>query len=51
LPEKRLAHLKSVSSKRKKTAFKNIINKTGNKKDLLYVGGLSEDIIKKNLDE
>lgn len=45
IPEKRLSHLKMVSFKRKKTAFENIINKTGDKNDLLYIGGLSKDII------
>lgn len=44
LPDQRLAHLKTVALKRKKTAFKKIVEKTGNKKDLLYVGGLSEGI-------
>ncbi len=51
LAEQRLAHLKSVALKRKKTAFKNIVEKTGNKKDLLYVGGLSEGITDKLLED
>jgi len=42
LPDQRLAHLKSVALRRKKTALKNIVEKTGNKKDLLYVGSLPE---------
>jgi coenzyme F420 hydrogenase subunit beta len=44
LPDQRLAHLKRVALNRKKTAIKNIVEKTGNKKDLLYLGGLSEGI-------
>lgn len=47
LPGQRLAHLKTVALKRKKTAFKSITDKTGDKKDLLYVGGLSEGIADK----
>jgi len=49
LPEQRLAHLKTVALNRKKTALKNIVEKTGNEKDLLYVGGLSEGIADKLL--
>jgi len=44
LPDQRLAHLKTVALKRKKAALKNIVEKSGNKKDLLYVGGLPEGI-------
>jgi coenzyme F420 hydrogenase subunit beta len=44
LPDERLSHLKAVALKRKKAAFKNIVEKTGNKNDLLYVNGLSKDI-------
>jgi len=44
LPDQRLNHLKTVALNRKKTAIKNIVEKTGNKKDLLYLGGLSEGI-------
>ena len=44
LPDQRLAHLKTVALKRKKAALKKIVEKTGNKKDLLYMGGLSEGI-------
>ena len=50
IPEKRFAHLKSVSSKRKKTAFSNIIKKTGNKKDLLYIGGLNQEVLNEYLE-
>jgi len=49
LPEQRLAHLKTVALNRKKTALKNITEKTGSKKDLLYVGGLSKGIADKLL--
>ncbi len=51
LPEQRLAHLKTVALNRKKTALKNIIEKTGSEKDLLYVGGLSEGIADKLLED
>jgi hypothetical protein len=44
LPDERLSHLKAVALKRKKAAFKNIVEKSGSKKDLLYVSGLSKDI-------
>jgi coenzyme F420 hydrogenase subunit beta len=47
LPEWRLSHLKTVALNRKRTAFKNITEKTGDKNDLLYVGGLSEGVIDK----
>jgi coenzyme F420 hydrogenase subunit beta len=50
LPDERLAHLKGVALKRKKAAFKNIVEKTGSQKDLLYVGGLSKDITDKILE-
>lgn len=50
LPEKRLSHLKTSALNRKKTAFKNIVGRTGNKKDLLYVGGLSEDLVEQLLE-
>lgn len=45
LPDKRVNHLKASALKRKKTAFKNIVERTGNKEDLLYVGGLSEGAV------
>lgn len=51
LPEQRLTHLKSVALKRKKTAFKNIVERTGSKENLLYVRGLHEDITSKFLEE
>jgi len=51
LPDQRLAHLKAVALKRKKTAFKSIIEKTGNKKDFLYVGGLSKGVADKLLED
>jgi coenzyme F420 hydrogenase subunit beta len=44
LPEDRLSHLKMVALKRKKTALKNIIEKTGDKNNLLYIGNVSETI-------
>jgi coenzyme F420 hydrogenase subunit beta len=50
LPDQRLAHLKTVSFNRKKVAFKNITEKTGSKKDLLYVGGLSRGTVEKILE-
>jgi len=42
LPDQRLAHLKSNALKRKKTALENIVERTGNKNDLLYVGNLPQ---------
>lgn len=51
LPEQRLMHLKSVALKRKKTAFAKIVEKTGSRNNLLYVGGLREDIVSKFLEE
>ena len=51
LPDQRLAHLKTVALNRKKTALKNIVEKTGSKKDLLYVGGLSKGIADKLLED
>jgi coenzyme F420 hydrogenase subunit beta len=50
LPDQRLAHLKTVALNRKKTALKNIARKTGNKKDLLYVGGLPEGMAERLLE-
>jgi coenzyme F420 hydrogenase subunit beta len=44
LPDERRSHLKAVALKRKKAAFKNIVEKSGSKKDLLYVSGLSQEI-------
>ena len=49
LPDERLAHLKSVAVKRKKTALKNIVEKTGDTNNLLYVGNVSETITRKLL--
>jgi coenzyme F420 hydrogenase subunit beta len=49
LPDERLTHLKTVAFRRKKTALRNIVEKTGNKRNLLYVGGLSEDFTDKLL--
>jgi len=51
LPEQRLAHLKAVALERKKTALRNIVDKTGDKKDLLYVGGLPEGMADKLLED
>jgi coenzyme F420-reducing hydrogenase beta subunit len=42
LPHQRLAHLRAVALNRKKTALRHIVEKTGDKRDLLYVGGLPE---------
>jgi len=42
LPDQRLAHLKSIALKRKKTALENIVERTGDKNDLLYVGNLPQ---------
>lgn len=50
LPDHRLVNLKKAALKRKKTAFQNIVAKTGNDKKLLYLGGLSESIAEKYLD-
>lgn len=50
LPDQRLAHLKTVALNRKKTALKNIARKTGDKKDLLYVGGLPEGMAERLLE-
>ena len=51
IPEARLNHLRTVASKRKKTAFKNIINKTGDEKDLLYINSMNKEVIQKYMDE
>ena len=50
LPDKRLSHLKASALKRKKTAFKNIVERTGNKEDLLYLRGLSADMVERLLE-
>lgn len=42
LPDQRLAHLRAVALNRKKTALRHIVEKTGDKRDLLYLGGLPE---------
>jgi len=44
LPDQRLAHLKSIALKRKKTALENIVERTGDKNDLLYVGNLPQGV-------
>lgn len=51
LPDQRLSHLKSVALKRKRTAFKNIFERTHDKANLLYVGGLTKDLIEKFLED
>ncbi len=51
LPDQRLAHLKAVAFNRKKTALKNIVDKTGEKKNLLYVAGLSQGIADRLLED
>jgi coenzyme F420 hydrogenase subunit beta len=45
LPEERLNHLKGAALKRKKRAIKNIVERTGSKKDLLYMGGIPERLV------
>jgi coenzyme F420 hydrogenase subunit beta len=50
LPDKRLSHLKASALKRKKTAFKNIVERTGDKEDLLYIGGLSKGLVEQLLE-
>jgi coenzyme F420 hydrogenase subunit beta len=50
LPDQNLAHLKTAALNKKKTALKNIVEKTGNKEDLIYVSGVSEDITDRLLD-
>lgn len=51
LPDHRLVNLKKAALRRKKTAFQNIVAKTGNDKKLLYLGGLSESIAEKYLNQ
>ena len=48
LPSQILAHLKEAALLKKKRALKEIIKKTGNKKNLLYLG-LQESIIERLL--
>jgi len=50
LPDQNLAHLRTAALNKKKTALKNIVEKTGNNKDLFYMGGLSEGIADKLLE-
>jgi len=45
LPDERLGHLKAAALKRKKVAFKNIVERTGSRKNLLYMGGISEGLV------
>ncbi len=51
LPDRRLAHLKTVALNRKKAALRNIIEKTGDKGDLLYVGGLPDGMAERLLED
>lgn len=51
LPEERLAHLKSIALNRKRKAVKVIIDKTGDKNNLLYLGNMSEAIVNKLMEE
>jgi hypothetical protein len=44
LPPQNLAHLKEAAWLKKKRALQEIINRTGDKKDLLYLG-LSQSLI------
>jgi coenzyme F420 hydrogenase subunit beta len=48
LPARNLAHLKQASLFKKKRALKEIINRGGNKQDLLYIG-LSQTLVDKLL--
>jgi coenzyme F420 hydrogenase subunit beta len=48
LPPQNLAHLKEASLLKKKRALKEIVNRTGNKQDLLYIG-LSQTLVDKLL--
>lgn len=48
LPPQNLAHLKEASLLKKKRALKEIVNRSGNKKDLLYIG-LSQTLTDKLL--
>lgn len=49
LPDQNLAHLETAALNKKKTALKNIVEKTGTKKDLLYVSGVREGFVDKLL--
>jgi coenzyme F420 hydrogenase subunit beta len=51
LPDHRLANLKKAALKRKMTAFKNIVGKSGNNNDLLYMGGLPKSVTDKYLNQ
>ncbi len=51
LPNHRLENLKKAALRRKKTAFQNIVKKTGNNKRLLFLGGLSETTAEKYLNQ
>jgi coenzyme F420 hydrogenase subunit beta len=50
LPDNRLDHLKAAALKRKRTAFKNIVERTGSKKNLLYMGGIPEGLVDRFLE-
>jgi coenzyme F420 hydrogenase subunit beta len=50
LPDKRLGHLKASAWKRKRMAFWNIVERTGCKKNLLYVGGVPEGLVDRLLE-
>ena len=47
LPEERLSHLKTVGLNRKKKALTHIVEKSGSKDDLLYIGGLEQKYVEK----
>jgi len=47
LPEERFNHLKTAVLNRKKKALTNIVEKSGSKDDLLYIGGLEQKYIEK----
>jgi coenzyme F420 hydrogenase subunit beta len=49
LPDARLSHLEKVAFKRKCTAFRNIVSKTGDKNNLLYIGGLDRGVAERFL--
>lgn len=50
LPDENLAHLKEAALNKKKAALKNLVERTGNRNDFLYIYGLSEGITDKFLE-
>ena len=49
LPDENLSHLKTAALNKKRTALNNILEKTGDKGDLLYVHGVSRSLCNKLL--